>query len=166
MVGVVSAGIGFPEVMEVYPGETMDKELRILNLNPDDPDMIYRGTILGGGDIVSFKGDGEFNAPSGQVTKVPLRVRVPSDAVIGQTYEIRMFFRSEAVGETGGAASGGGSVQFNKGYGFSFDVKVIPKPVTPETETPAGTNYTWLWILAIAVIIVIVWIILSRKKKK
>ena len=53
-VSLVSAGVGFRKLVEVYPGETHIETLRLQNLDPEGVDMLFKGSITQGNEVVSF----------------------------------------------------------------------------------------------------------------
>ncbi len=161
---LVSAGVAFKKVVEVYPGETTNEKLILQNLGEGNPDLTFEISVREGSDLVSF-GSTKVNVLNGEIKDVPLTVRAPSGAAVGELSNVKVVFR--AVPMASEALTGQGSgLQFIKSVGISFDVKVVEKPA----ERPAAEELGAAWILLIVIIVVaiiaIIYFFIKNKRNK
>jgi len=123
--------------------------------------------------VASFEEDGgisemisgtNYNLPYGSSdNNVVLRISVPANANIGDSYNIDFSVSAPPIGE-------GGTLQLSLKYGVSFPVEVIEEPtdVPPAADEPAppektkGNKILKMLVVLIALIL-IVWIILKKK---
>jgi hypothetical protein len=151
LVSLVSAGVGFRKVINLNQGEVHIENLRLQNLDPDGVELVFEGSILEGEEIVSFDGGSKFTVLVGEIIDAPLSVKVPSDANIGDSYPVRMLFRSYPSNPV----EGSGTLQFTKGVGISFDVNVVEKVEEPESSQPASPGIGMGWIIVIVIALII-----------
>ena len=147
--------------LNMYPGQEIKVLLTISG--EDEVDVTLNGEILGGVEIASLEED-TITVPAGATVNNRIKVKVPSDAIIGQEYTIRYEFRPPAEGEGSevtGAAISSGVVR-------AFNVVVIEEPVIDEepVESDEGTGMGWIVTVIIIVVVVILVIVFLMKGRK
>lgn len=157
-------GVGSPVRENLYPGQTIESAFSLQNTLDNAKDMVIKGSILEGEDYVTFIDDvSSISVPAGGVVSVPIRISVPSNANIGDIYEVKAFF------ETVSGSTGEGMVEFIFNVEKSFKIGVIENPAEPvapaSQPTPTtSSNAVWWWVLGIVVLIIIIWMILRKRK--
>ena len=159
MIGLVMAGVTFKDVVEVYPGEIMTESLKLQNLGDGAPDLVFEGSIREGEEIVVMDKT-KVKVPSGEIKDFSLKIKAPSGAKIGDTFDVKMVFRALPDDESSGDVTG---LQFIKSVGISFEVKVVEKP--KEIEEGISTTWIILGIIAILILIAIIWFVVKNKKE-
>ena len=163
-------GVGFRKEIGIYPGQVYTENLKLQNLAPGTPTLVYQGTIIEGSEVISFEKGDKFTVENGKIVEAPLRVKAPVGASVGDRYTVKMVWTSyPANPEASSDSDGGGAVQFVTGVGISFEVVVVEKPVQPEkaqttTTTASGGSNTLVWVIGVILIILIVWWLIKRKK--
>ena len=165
LTSLVSAGITFKKVIEVYPEQVLTENLLLQNLGADNPDLIFEASIREGSEVVSMTST-ELAVPNGEIGEFPLEIRAPAGSSIGDSFNVKMVFRS--IPETSGSVEGAGSgLQFIKSVGISFDVKVIAEPIEPETPQTEelGMGWIFLGVIAVVALIAIIWMVIKSKSE-
>jgi len=109
LISSVSAlGVGFIQIIEVYPGQDFEAAFSLQNLPPIGFDFLFIGSVLEGEQYISFPSGVEFLVPDGQIVHAPFRISVPLDAVVGDEYIV--------------------SLLWSPCCGISFKIRVIPPP--------------------------------------
>ncbi|MFQ5531688.1 MAG: hypothetical protein ACE5ES_03680, partial [Candidatus Nanoarchaeia archaeon] len=158
VVSVSAIGVGFSQDVEVTLGESIDRSLSLQNLPAGNGDLLFKGTIEEGGEVVSFTKGDEFEVADGKIVQAPIRIKALEGAVVGQTYNVKILFKTSPVSAEGS----GDTVQFNTGARISFGVEVVEKTEEPSAGFSTGTIL--VWILGILIVILIIWIILRNRK--
>jgi len=144
--------------IEAYPGETVRATLSIQNMQDDSVNVIMKGTIEQGSDIVSFAESPTIEIPAKSIIKIPININVPADTPIGTRYPITIKF-STVEGET---TEEQGATAFVMNLKKEFEVVVKEKPSDFEPVKEGTPVWVWL-VVAIIVITIIILIILKRK---
>ena len=137
----------------ISPGET--KEIKIILQNmAGTEDIKATGVITEGSEIAKITGfQKEYSVPVGGKTEVNIRVRIPADVEIDDSYDIKITFT--IITDNAGPLGLGSSVE-----------KSIPVLIIKESEKE-GIN---LWIYAIGLVVLIILIIIIikiiKKRKK
>ena len=162
-------GVGSPVSENLYPGQTMESAFTLQNTLDNAEEMVIKGSILEGEGYIAFINDvSNINVPAGAVVSVPIRISVPSNADIGDVYEVKAFFETVS----GKSEGEGGMVEFKFNVQKSFSINVIENPAEPvapvvePAKERAAAGTVWLWIIAAIVLIIIVWWIIAASKKK
>ena len=159
IVSLSAIGVGGPEFLEIYPGQSIERALSLQNLPEGNGDLIFTGIVEEGVEYVSFI-DNDIKVKDGEIGSVKLSVSVPEDAIINEVYNIEFKFSTSADSSDEGGE--GTAVQFNLGTGFSLNINVIEEPEEPAV---AGSNLIW-WVLGIVIILLIIIIFFFIKKKQ
>ena len=157
-INLSSIGIGFSQNIEASPGETINRVLSLQNLPAGNGDLLFTGTIEEGNEVISFPQGNEFEVSDGELVQAPIQIKIPANANVGQTYNVKISFSTSQSTEEDSRDT----VQLNLGAGISFNVKVVEK--SPEKiEKVAGSNL-WMWILLVLIVIILIAILIKRKK--
>ena len=145
MISLVSAGVGYPyfenNTIVVAPGESMN--LAFTLGNTDLEDKVFQASILEGSEIASFD-KSKYTAETGTSESANLKIKVPSDAIDGSQYALRVAFsEGSASGMDSGIALG-----IATNIGFTVLVK------KPEVESTAMTPQQ-MWMIAGAAIVIL-----------
>lgn len=145
--------------MALYPGETKATNLNIQNGAGASESANVRMNVAEGGEIARFESAGhvDYVVPAGASLDVPLIVSMPSNALIGSKYRIRIDVLNSAGGGAGQVALGTGMV-------LEFDANAVEKPSAG--GKPDYTLYYWIIGILIGLIILacIAIKILGRKR--
>jgi len=148
-------GVGFANSkLKLYPGEVFDSSFSLQN-NNEPGDLNIEAFIEEGAEYLSFTGESKYEVPVGSSVALPVRITVPEDAKIGDTYNLIVLFKNipgEAEGE-------GGTVDFVISVRRTIEIEVIPKP----GEEAEGTGTMIYWIIGIIILIVIIWFVAKKK---
>ena len=163
------------KIVEVYPGQVVDRIISIQNLLDGSGDLTMEGSFEKG-DIIDFLEDRastcyytspcvNFDVPAGQITGIPVRITVPENAPIGAEYPTLVMFRTIAGGPEGG------TVSFSQDVGREFTILVVEKPAEPvapviePVEERAAAGNVWTWVLVIVIVLIIIaWLVMRKKK--
>jgi hypothetical protein len=176
---VLAFGVSSPyyknHPLEMYPGEVREIPFNLQNcpalLETCDPvDVTVTVEFIKGSEVAEIISGLSYLVPYGTAsTNLMLRVSVPADANIGDSYDVEFSLSSPP------AEVEGGNVQLGVKYGVGFPLEVVEKveevpdePATPPVvDEPAPTGVNWpLWIgIAIAVIVILIIVHLVKNKK-
>ena len=137
--------------LEMYPGQSETVMLNLQNLADGAEDVVAELELVESSDISSLART-NYNVGAGEQVDASLRVSVPSDAEIGDTYNIEVSVKTVTSGESAGVA-------FGTGMTTAFQVNVVEKP-----EMPISTTTIAIIIIAIVAVLVIIWYLLRRRK--
>ncbi len=159
--------VGVSGDLSLYPGQTFDIAYDVMN-TIGGQSLVVDGQFLEGSEIVSFAAGSRFNVPAGSVVPVPVRYRIPADAVIGTVYDVRVMFKTVSGGE------GTGSVSFVEDAAASLKVRVVEPSAASavSSESLASTERTslfssaWFWVLAIIIIAIVLWLVFRKKRSE
>ena len=111
--------------------------------------------ILNGSDIATLTDASDiYTVVPGAQIPVNIRINIPSNATVGNSYNVRLEFVTASAGESGQFGFGTGQEQ-------AFTVMVGEK-VAPEKQSSKSLLYIILGILIVLVVIVL--ILIKRKK--
>jgi len=162
---VSSIGIGFSQDVEINPGQTLESSLQLQNLPVGNGNLIFKGKVEQGGEIVSFSEE-EYRVDEGMVRLVPISITIPEGAVIGQEYYVKITFTTS----TPKGEDSDDTVQFNPGAGILFRVKVVSDKINQrvpyQTEQAKFSGLLWLVVGIIVIAISIITVVLFRMRKK
>lgn len=144
----------------LYPGSgSTDLQFVLQNGGGATEDLMVKATILSGADIIKIVDEKEtYLVSPGDKIPVNLRVTVPEEAVINNTFPVVISFASVTVTESGEFGFGTGQEQ-------RFTVKLIENP-TVEKEQSSLQKIALYLVLAILLLIVIVLVISTRRRMK
>lgn len=152
----VASGYSANTPLELYPGEERTILLTLQNTDSEE-EVVVEGKILEGSEIVSLD-KSTFDVPYQSIeVSARMTVKVPADAVVGDSYTIRYEFNPVAV--EGDIEGTGASV--SQGVTRTFNVNVVEKPAGTEEDVGA----IW-WVLGIIVIVALIVIIYFVNKSK
>jgi len=149
----------YEKPMEIYPGET--QEIMVGLQNPEfEEGIVLKGSLLAGSEVASLE-EGPFTVPYGGETLSKMTIRIPSNAAIGQEYEVRYEFVQQVSESTG-------MITMGQTISTGFKIKVVERPPEPE-EIPepkeeGGTG--WIVLIAVLVLVIIVVVYLIYKSKR
>jgi hypothetical protein len=171
---VFAIGVGYTEVLEVYPGQKLNEVLSLQNFPAGGGEVKFIGSVERGGEYVSFPAGNAFIVSDGSVGRGEYQVFIPENAKVGESHTVVMHFRTVPISRPEKVVSGS-TIQLLSGVGFSFDVKVVEAPESdglyygglegiPEEED----SKTLLWVVLVVglVLIVLVVFLLVRTFRK
>lgn len=151
--------------LKMYPGEIRDVEFTLVNKPDADPADAFVKLTNTGGIAELISGSTYTVQPGTTNTKVVLKISIPSDAQIGEIYNVAFSVESGPPEEEG-------TIQLAVGYNVGFPVEVVPEsevikpevpqPPEPEKEKPGIMNYIWI-VIGIAIIIIL-YLLFKRKR--
>jgi len=146
--------------LKMYPGEVKQTSFGLQNLAGTD-DLKFQASVENGSELVSLIDDStEYFLPTGTRDHlVNVEVKVPNDAEIGTTYDVRIRFTPIPLGAE---EAGGTGAVLASGLSKYFTIEVVEKP--EELEKGMSTTWIILGILAVVIVLVVVFLILKKKK--
>jgi len=143
--------------LNIFPDSKItDLEFVLQNGGGATEDVIIRVNILEGSEITNITNDNNlYTVSPGAQVPVNLRITLPENVMIGNTYNVRLEFSTVTLGQSGEFGFGTGQEQ-------SFKV-VIVKEVVPEKPKP---NLLLPLIIGILLILFIIVMFLLRRKQK
>lgn len=161
---VSAIGVGFSQIIELHPGQSIDRSISLQNLPVGGGDLKFIGVITEGMEYVSLDDD-DVRVNDGEIGHVAIKISVPDSANVGDTYPVKIKFNTAEISQIDETDSGN-AVQFNLGTGISFDVIVIEKPL--QEEQPASGELSLIWIILgiilLIAIVAIIWFIIKNRK--
>jgi hypothetical protein len=149
--------------LTIYPGEEKEAIIHIFP-TPEEGTISVEATIIEGMNIASITDKSNIyeSSPSGEGL-VHVKVKVPSNAVIGSEYLVVSRF----VDKNQKSATSG-TVGFAIEATNTFKVVVVEKPAVIE-ETPQGEGISLIWwivgvIIVIAIILIIYFVVKKRRE--
>lgn len=164
----VSADFNDGRPVKMYPGETQTITFDLQNLNSAE-DYTFKAEITRDDDIATLVHEEPiYLVPANTAsTEVPIKITIPSDAKIGDTYLIDASFNQ--VSES----SEGGMVTLIGGMNYKIGVLVtsreessfysVSEPVV--TPTAIEKDNTLMYVIVAIVIIVVILYFVTKKKK-
>lgn len=137
--------------LEMYPGQSKTVTLNLQNLADGAGDVVAELELVESSGISSLVRE-RYDVDAGEQVDAGLRVSVPSDAEVGDSYNIEVSVKTLTSGESPGVA-------FGTGMTTAFQVNVVEKP-----EMPISTTTIAIIIIAIVAVLVIIWYLLRRRK--
>lgn len=155
--------------LKLSPGETRDISLVLQNMAGGE-NISAKASISKGSEIIKLiDSDNLYFVPLGGKTGVNLRVTIPSNAKIGDVYNIEIMFVTVADAKSG-------TFGFGSGIEQKFDVEVISLPTqevekAQESAKKPESKINKQIIIIIAILVIIILIILfffriNKNKKK
>lgn len=159
---VIGVGVGFSEMIEVYPGQSSEFTLALQNFPAGGGEVVFVAEVTQGSEYVSFPDGLTYNVGDGDFTRAKMRVSVPSGTAIGTVIPIKILFTTSPA-----SGSEGDTVNVNSGIGIVYDIVVVEEPQVVEEESGGGIGNFWIWAIVILVIVVIivVWLASSKHAK-
>lgn len=158
---VNSAGVASPywagNPLKLAPGESTTIQLNLQNMVGDE-DKNLEATISGTGATLL---DGPiYFVPLGTEVPVNIRVIVPQNANIGETYDISVSFREISTGE-------GGMLKVATAMTIRLPISVVGEEESAiYGEKPEEASKLWIWIILALVILIVVLRITQKRKSK
>lgn len=141
--------------LEGYPGES--KEIVIPLQSSSDADAKI-SIVSDSANILSL-GEDEYEVLQGVLVQVKVKIKIPSSAVIGESYNFEL--KAEEVGVEGQE----GTVQLGASTSLAGSLKVIEKPVDAVESEGLSTTWIILAIVLIVALIVVIWFVAKGKKE-
>jgi hypothetical protein len=172
-------GVAFDNnVEEMFPGQKLEKNIVIQNYNEGEGggDITVEVVVEEGSQYMTLDGESRYLVPWQTSTKVPITLKVPDGADIGDQFEVNVLFR--AVDSTTATDEGEGtSVGFLFSQRRNIKINVVPEPVVEEDIAPApsapapapesggigGIMFVLMLLVVIAVIVIV--IVVAKKRK-
>ena len=156
---VSAVGIGNPyfkgNPFLISPGQTGTASLIMQNAVGGE-DIRLKVKVIQGNEIASIK-ENEYLIPAGSLdTTLPITIKIPSNATLNTTHEVKVSFKTITSSEEGGVAMGIGIIT-NFNVLIKGGVEEQPKEKL-ETRT--------LIIIGIIILIIIMIIVLKKEKLK
>lgn len=139
--------------LRAYAGERVVVPINIQNGAGATENVTARLVVAKGGEIARLQ-NSEYNVPAGGAVDVLLNVNIPSDAVVGAKYFVRVETQTITPGTAGGLSMGVGA-------GTEFEVIVVEKP----SEAPSSNLVLYLSLAIILVLALIIYLLLKKKKR-
>ena len=161
---VLALGVSSPywkgNPLEMYPGQTRDVAFALVN-KPDAETVQAFVLLEDGAGIAKITSGTKYTVIPGTTnTKVVLRVSIPKNANIGDSYDVKFSVKSASEGE--------GTVLLDIKYDVKFPVKVVDKSeVSIVVEDKKLGEIIWFMAIGIIIItmVVIVYFLLRQKTK-
>jgi uncharacterized membrane protein len=148
------------KTLNLYPdSKTTDLQFVLQNGGGATDNVSIKVEVISGSDILSLVDNSNiYTVVPGNKVPVNMRITLPSNATVGDNYNIALEFTTVASGESGQFGFGTGQEQ-------DFKVSVVNRIVTEgETKHNGTLLYIILGILVLLVIIVLV--LIKRKNRK
>ena len=119
---------GYP--LRMKPGETKDTFFLLRNVIEGDSDINIKSELIKGQDIaVLIDGPKTYNVPFGSEIEVPVRIKMPDNAEVGNQYRVGAIFRPSA-----GKLAEGGNIEFIVNIGKSFPIVIVKEEEEPREK--------------------------------
>jgi len=143
--------------VELHSGQIYNERFSLSN--PSEVEITIEAVIQEGGEYLVFTEGTVFDVPAKGSVAAPVRISIPDDAEVGDTYPIKVLFQRISDIESDDSMIG---LTFNQEQDVS--VTIIPKP--GEEVPPEGISTTWiiLGIVLIIIVIVLIWFVNKSKK--
>jgi hypothetical protein len=168
----VSAGVSFPNMIELFPGESVERTVILQNGPEGDGDVKFVMSISEGNEFVSVVDESEVVVSKGEPGYLPIRISLPEGTSVGDVHKVKLDFKAVSDATSEGS---GNAVQFNVGYGMNFDIVSVPMvveevaPISATTETPrkSSASEMVIWIIAVIVAFLIsLWVLNKRSGRR
>ena len=73
---VSGIGIGFSQIVEIYPGQSSDEFISLQNTPSGNGDLTFTWTIQEGSSAVSFPDGNDFEVGDGEIRQTRMRISV------------------------------------------------------------------------------------------
>ena len=167
-------GVGSPyyknNPLKIYPGQEREIVFDIYNCPSraetcDKQNIIAEVSLVEGKEIASLVSGSKYNLDFGDTGKIRLKISIPNNAAIGDSYNVKMLLQSVPEGS---------GVQVGVGYNIEFPVLVkeaseVPAdyvPIAGETQETTGMFLVIVIILSIVILIAIISIYIMLKKRR
>ncbi len=114
--------------LQLYPGQTYDTAIDLMNTIGGSGDITVEGEFSEGSQIASFIDNNTIELPAGSVTPINVRYKIPANAAVGTVYSINVFFKTVSEG------SGDGTIGFVQDAARSYKITVIAPPVELDVD--------------------------------
>lgn len=164
--GVFALGISSPywksNPLKMYPGETREVSFVLANAIDEQTDAEAFVDLKESAGIAEIISKTEYSIPPGEKDKVVLKISIPKEAQIGDSYNVQFSVRPSPE-------EGTGNVQLEVEYNVDFPVVVVVESeITPQPEGPQiqneKTNTIIITLIIIIIIIIALYLVLKRKK--
>lgn len=147
------------KTLNLFPDSgTTDLEFVLQNGGGATENISVKVSILEGSEIISITNEDDVYAVvPGDKVPVNFKITLPEEVMIGNTYNIRLEFKTVSIGQNGEFGFGTGQEQ-------NFKVAVVEE-VVPEKEIELTRILSYL-IVGILLVLLIIVMFLSKKKKK
>jgi len=173
----IAIGVGYTEIVQAYPGQRLNEVLSLQNFPAGNGEVKFIGGVDEGEEYVSFPAGNAFIVSDGSIGRGEYEVTIPDNAKVGDTYEVRMHFRTVPISPDTGQVISGNSIQLLSGVAFSFDINVIEEPEgdglyygglegIPVEEEGSGKVLLWVLVVIGVVLIILVAFLLVRTFRK
>ena len=157
---VLALGVSSPfwddHALEMYPGETREVAFPLVNRADAETAQAFV-SLENGMEIAEITSGGEYTVvPGTSNTKIMMRISVPAEANIGDSYDVGFSVKSNPEGD--------GTVQLKVKYNVDFPVVVVEKPADV-SEAKLSVGMIIGIILAIIGVGIAVFLILNKSKK-
>jgi len=143
--------------LKLAPGESTIVELTLQNTG--EKDMIVEATITGQGIAEIQDSEERYSVPSGEINeKVQIKVAIPKDAKVGETYKIYTTFKEVSEGE-------GGMIAMTGAFTVNFPVEVVGKQES-SLFNPSEKKSIFPWIILGTLVLGLIIIAIVKNKKK
>ncbi len=165
LAGLVSAAGVATSYWDENPLKLAEGESSIVTLalqnGVGDKDIILRAEITKNSEIATLIDNNlDYSVPlgSGEVP-VEIRVEIPENAEIGETYEVKVSFKQTSSEE-------GGMVQITGAFTSKFPVEVVGYEESIKRSEPSK-NINFIYVLLIALtLVIIIYLVKVRKGSK
>ena len=157
---VIGVGVGFSEMIKVYPGQSSEFTLALQNFPAGGGGVVFVAEVTQGSEYVSFPDGLTYNVGDGDFTRARMRVSVPLGTAVGTVIPVRILFTTAPA-----AGSEGDTVNVNSGIGIVYDIVVVEEPQVAEEVGGIGNFWIWAIVILVIVVIIVVWLASSKHAK-
>jgi hypothetical protein len=161
---VIALGISTPywknHPLEMYPGQTTEVSFLLVN-KAGNPTAEAFVTLEKDGGVAEITSGNEYRVPAeARDVSVVLKISVPEEASIGDSYDVEFAVRAAPEEDQGG------NVQLGVGYGVKFPVNVVAQidaEELPEVERTQSGNGVVIAIVVLIIILILIFWAMKRK---
>jgi uncharacterized membrane protein len=136
---------------------TSDLQYTLQNGGGATESITVKVNMLEGSEVAALTDESDtYTVAPGDIIPVNLKITVPSNSTVGETYNVRLEFITATPGQSGQFGFGTGQEQ-------SFTV-VVGEKIIPEKQNTGALLYIIIGILLVLVIMVLV--LIKRKNRK
>ena len=119
---VSAFSVGFESTeLRLYPGEVHNSAFSLQNYGTEASDITVEATVEEGGEYMTFPGGTRFDVPANNNIAAPVRIRIPENAKIGDSYPVKVLFKVVS-GDVGGGESGGQGTTVSFAFNYRRDI--------------------------------------------